>query len=50
MDKDQNETFMTSNEDSDASIFSMTDFGIVRDIFAVLPEVIAEVRRMLDSR
>ena len=38
------------NKDPEAPIFSIADFGIVGDIFTVLPEVIAEVKRVLDSR
>jgi len=38
------------NKDPDAPIFHIADFGIVSDIFTVLPEVIAEVKRVLDSR
>jgi electron transfer flavoprotein alpha subunit len=38
------------NKDPEAPIFSIADFGIVGDIFTVLPEVIAEVKRVLDPR
>jgi len=38
------------NKDPDDSIFSVADFGIVCDIFTVLPEVIAEVKRVMDVR
>ncbi|TFG32822.1 4Fe-4S dicluster domain-containing protein [Candidatus Thorarchaeota archaeon] len=38
------------NKDPEAPIFELADFGIVGDIFTVLPEVIAEVKRVLDAR
>jgi electron transfer flavoprotein alpha subunit len=44
------ELIIAINKDPEAPIFSIADFGIVGDIFTVLPEVIAEVKRVLDSR
>jgi electron transfer flavoprotein alpha subunit/NAD-dependent dihydropyrimidine dehydrogenase PreA subunit len=44
------EVIIAINKDPEAPIFSIADFGIVGDIFTVLPEVIAEVKRVLDSR
>ena len=34
------------NKDPEAPIFEIADFGIVGDIFQVLPEIIEEVKRI----
>ncbi len=38
------------SKDPEAPIFSSSDFGIVGDIFTILPELISEVKRVLDAR
>ncbi|HYN67808.1 MAG TPA: electron transfer flavoprotein subunit alpha/FixB family protein, partial [Ornithinibacter sp.] len=38
-------TIIAVNKDEEAPIFELVDFGVVGDLFAVLPQATSEVRK-----
>lgn len=49
-DMSSSDLIVAVNKDEEAPIFEIADFGIVGDIFAILPEVIEEIKRVQAER
>ena len=44
------EAIIAINSDPEAPIFTVADFGIIGDIFTIVPEIIKEVQRVKSQK